>query len=273
MAQPIPLLLRPTSSFQTDPAGEGGAQAASVIPAGVFAPHPAGVFGCRRAHTEAPPWTPASVPGTHPASCPTGGRRHGAAAAARACSLPLCSIPSSLPPAPPQQPLRAVPPCCCCCHRLQSSSSSSSAAAAATSSQDIIPAEFSTCSLPEPPPAPAPQPSTRRLPAPPQGGLPVHPQGCLPQGCLPALPEEGLPAPTWKYFPHTRQAYTLTGLSVTEQHFSKSKSRFCAGAARRRGCQVGTGMCASRRRRRRPPARPLAPSAVMQLPVGPCCQL
>ena len=33
----------------------------------------------------------------------------------------------------------------------------------------------------------------------------------------------------WKYLPHTKQAYTLMGLSDTEQHFSKSKSRFCAG--------------------------------------------
>ena len=33
---------------------------------------------------------------------------------------------------------------------------------------------------------------------------------------------------TWKYFPQTRQAYTFTGLSEMEQHFSKSKSRFCA---------------------------------------------
>ena len=37
---------------------------------------------------------------------------------------------------------------------------------------------------------------------------------------------------TWKYLPHTRQAYTLTGLSDTEQHFSKSKSRFCSKAPR-----------------------------------------
>ena len=31
---------------------------------------------------------------------------------------------------------------------------------------------------------------------------------------------------TWKNLPQTRQAYTLTGLSDTEQHFSKSNSRF-----------------------------------------------
>ncbi len=40
-------------------------------------------------------------------------------------------------------------------------------------------------------------------------------------------------ARAWKYLPHTRHAYTLTGLSDTEQHFSKSKSRFCARARAR----------------------------------------
>ena len=38
--------------------------------------------------------------------------------------------------------------------------------------------------------------------------------------------ECSLRLPTWKYLPHTRHAYTFTGLSDTEQHFSKSKSRF-----------------------------------------------
>lgn len=37
-----------------------------------------------------------------------------------------------------------------------------------------------------------------------------------------------MPRNTWKYLPQTRQAYTLIGLSDTEQHFSKSKSRFCS---------------------------------------------
>ena len=38
------------------------------------------------------------------------------------------------------------------------------------------------------------------------------------------------PTLTWKYFPQTRQTYTLTWVRDTEQHFSKSKSRFCMAA-------------------------------------------
>ena len=37
---------------------------------------------------------------------------------------------------------------------------------------------------------------------------------------------------TWKYFPQTKHAYTLMGLRDTEQHFSKSKSRFCTDKTR-----------------------------------------
>ena len=45
---------------------------------------------------------------------------------------------------------------------------------------------------------------------------------------------------TWKYFPQTRQTYTLTWVRDTEQHFSKSKSRFCM-AARGGGGNLNTG--------------------------------
>lgn len=45
---------------------------------------------------------------------------------------------------------------------------------------------------------------------------------------------------TWKYLPHTKHAYTLWPLSETEQHFSKSKSRFCAAGSSSAQCN---GLC------------------------------
>jgi hypothetical protein len=54
-------------------------------------------------------------------------------------------------------------------------------------------------------------------------GLLHHPWH-LASGMLTIIRSQAL---TWKYFPQTRHTYTLTWLRVMEQHFSKSKSRFC----------------------------------------------
>lgn len=57
------------------------------------------------------------------------------------------------------------------------------------------------------------------------GGQRQNSRACMAPGRT-ALPITSGRRRTWKYLPHTRQAYTLTGLRETEQHFSKSKSRF-----------------------------------------------
>jgi hypothetical protein len=70
---------------------------------------------------------------------------------------------------------------------------------------------------------------------------------------------------TWKYLPHTRHTYTLSGESDTLQHFSKSKSSVCArGAPRGRA----GGHCNSARPLLRPAARPAGPASMEGGPRG-----